>query len=229
MAKILPSAAIGAARGSVGTVVFTQSAYGAGIRQKVIPSQPNTSAQQQTKAGAASLSRAWGQILTPSQRQDWSALALAHPRLDVFSQTVHLTGMQLYLGSNQALKKVGLPRIDDAPLTYSCGTPNTVTLTWNDLTKTLSVGVSTVPAATEVPVIWASRQLSMGTKAKKVGLVVINYQTAGDPGPWDISFDYQAKKGVFIEYRAITVRVQYTDNTSGCQGLAAINQVLLTP
>jgi hypothetical protein len=228
MPKILYGPAIADARGSIGTCVFSTGRAGSVIRQRVLSTQPNTPEQQAVRAGLASLSKRWDNVLDESQRSDWRTLAMAHPRQDLFLKTYYLTGLQMYIAANQALHKIGRAYIDDAPLSFSAGNVSTVTLAWDHIAQTLTVDASPEPSTDDVPVIWASAQVKPGKTVATGHLMQLDYFDANLAGPWDITAVYQVKHGTFILFRAIFIRVRYTDQTSGAQGLPADNYVYLS-
>jgi hypothetical protein len=121
MAKILHGAGVGDARGSVGGVTFSKSRNGAILRTKVSPVQPRSSSVLTIRAQFASLSTRWANTLTDVQRLGWSALAAVTNYSNVFGNTYHPTGLQLYLGCNRNLDVVSVAHIDDPPANLDVG------------------------------------------------------------------------------------------------------------
>ena len=57
--------------GKLGGVIFSKNQYGVYICMRKIPVDPNTTAQQNTRAGTAKIARLWT-TLTPVQRLNWT-------------------------------------------------------------------------------------------------------------------------------------------------------------
>lgn len=139
MAKILLGAAVGDARGSVGAHTFSKGRNGAILRQKVSPVQPRSSSVLTIRAQFSELSKRWANVLTDEQRLGWNALASTVNYTNVFGNTYHPTGLQLYQSCNRNLDVVGESHIDDAPdnldvtglttLTADGAAPSVITLT----------------------------------------------------------------------------------------------------
>ncbi len=228
MAKILFGVAVTAARGSVASAVFTKSRYGPGIRASATPIDRNTPPQRAIRAQAGALAKAWSQVLTQTQRNGWNALAALNARTDVFAQTYYLTGFLLYVAANQGLAQIGLPVIDDAPALWTAGAPTALTITQNTGGAIFSVAVTNNPGATDVPVVYASPQLSPGITVAKTKLKKLLHFPAATAGPYDIQLAYVAKFGSVLSNRLIIVQVKYVDNLSGRIGLPALSNVITT-
>lgn len=115
MAKILLGAALGDARGSVGAHTFTRGRNGAVLRQKVSPVQPRSSSVLTIRSQFSSLSKYWANSLTDDQRAGWIALANVTNYTNVFGNTYHPTGLQLFQSCNRNMDVIGEAHIDDAP------------------------------------------------------------------------------------------------------------------
>jgi hypothetical protein len=115
MAKILLGAAIGDARGSVGAHTFTKGRNGAVLRQKVSPVQPRSSSVLTIRSQFSALSKYWANQLLDDQRAGWNALAAITSYTNVFGNTYHPTGLQLFQSCNRNLDVIGEAHIDDAP------------------------------------------------------------------------------------------------------------------
>lgn len=110
------NAAIGDIRGKLGGVVFSTGPYGAYIRKKVSPVQPETPAQTLTRERLTNLAKAWAGELTPAQRGGWKNLASSVTFPDVFGNPQNLSGIALYQKVNLVRLNVGDARLDVAPI-----------------------------------------------------------------------------------------------------------------
>ena len=229
MAKIQFTAAIGDMRGSIGGVVATANYAGAFLRSKTSARKSATSPQQAIRGNLYSQSKAWSDILTAAERANWIAWAGTYSRPEMFNPTQYLTGLQFFLGANQALKQIGRGPITDTAGTWTVGAPSGCVLVWDDVLRTLTVNGAVGPGADDVPTIFATPMVRAGRASTKSLQRSLTYADAGLPGPWDISDVYQTKFGTFIEGRGIFIKLLYTNQNNGCQSAYSVNSVLLAP
>lgn len=229
MAKITQGVIAADARGRLGSLVFTRGHYGNVIRELAIPLNTRTGPQMAVRAGVSTLAKRWSTILSDSDRTDWIGLASTVTRYDSLGQIYHPTGMNLYLGCNQALKQIGQPYIDAAPGSLSVGNPVALTTSWTPPAGPLTVDASSEPGTHDVPVIFASAGLPPG-RAKTVSFVrQLTYEPANTSGPWDITVEWEAHHGDFVPRLSVTIGVKYTDDRTGYQSVAAITMVYISP
>lgn len=115
MAKFI-SSLITEASGSVAGTTYSRNKNGSYIRNKSVPVNRNTQAQQAARALFSAVSSSW-KTLTPSQRETWEANIMSYPYVDSLGQTKYYTASQLYKSINSSLAQVGLPTI------ANCQTP----------------------------------------------------------------------------------------------------------
>ena len=108
--------------GSVGGSVWSHNRYGAYIRARSIPVNPNTDRQVAVRNIVRSLSIAWQLTLTQAQRDAWNVYAANVAWLDPLGQSVYLTGLNHYIRSNTPRLQAIAPRIDDAPVIFNLAT-----------------------------------------------------------------------------------------------------------
>lgn len=110
--------------GSIGATVFSHNRFGAYIRARSIPVNPNTARQVISRNIARSLSIAWQNTLTQDQRDAWNVYAANVSWQNKLGDTVHLTGLNHYMRSNAPRLDplVALARLDDAPTVYTLAT-----------------------------------------------------------------------------------------------------------
>jgi hypothetical protein len=227
MAKILMGPLASDARGRVGPIVFTHSAFSPGTRIKSKGRNPSTSQQVAIRGSLTGLAKRWSGTLSPSQRSGWLALAASYTRQDRFLQSYHMTGLQMYLSLNQSLKAIGQPYLDDAPLSLSVGAPLTCTLGWTPPSGPLTVSAGTPPGAHDVPTIFSTPMMNAGRRSVTASKRALTYFPAGTAAPWDITTAYNAKHGLFIAGRAVTVMLKYCDDRTGFQSALASQQQIL--
>jgi hypothetical protein len=115
---------IGEASGSLASMVFSHNRGGQYIRQRTIPTNPNTSFQQAIRTLVSQLTSLWQTTLTAPQRDAWDVYAEAVPLLDPLGEPRNVGGLGMYIRSNVARLQAdptNLPRVDDAPTIFNLG------------------------------------------------------------------------------------------------------------
>jgi hypothetical protein len=158
------SALITAASGSTGGLTASHNRGGMYFRGRAIPTNPNTERQQAVREDVGQLSNAWNNQLTQAQRNSWNLYANNVPVINALGATVHISGFNHYVRSNQPRLQAGLARVDAAPTTFTLGaTPLLDNYTVaNDNTFTL---LGTIPAPTVITdrlLAWIGRPVSPG-------------------------------------------------------------------
>lgn len=217
MAKILLSAVVGDARNKVGSTVFSTGRSGRYIRLKAAPSHPATTFAKNIRIGIKNLSSCWGWVLLPAQRTDWLAWAAdpAHTVLDIFNNSIYLTGLNWYVWVNQNLKTIGEARRDDIPPVWEVGNPTSCDVTITGPPFVLEVDPLIEPGANDHAVIQAAPPLSPGRVfIGKMWRIVKSYG-AGVDGPYDFTSLYEDKFGALQSGQTINCSMFYIDNRCG--------------
>ncbi len=115
--------------GSLGGLVFSHNRGGAYVRNRGIPTQPNTSFQTIVKGFFSQLSTAWRATLTAAQRSAWDGYAAATPLIDALGNPFFPTGLNMYIRGNIGILQNGNSRIDDGPITAGLPTATPPQLT----------------------------------------------------------------------------------------------------
>ncbi len=108
--------------GSVGGLTFSHNRGGAYVRNRAIPTQPDTGQQAVIKGAFGSLSTAWSAVLTTIQRTAWELYATNTPLTDKLGQPFIPTGLNMYIRGNTSLLQAEFARVDNGPVTF--GLPN---------------------------------------------------------------------------------------------------------
>ena len=137
------------ASGSIAGVTYAHNRGGMYRRARSIPTNPNSAAQQTVRANFAMLSSEWGQILSQTQRDQWSSYAANNPTTNVFGDPLYLTGQQMFIRCNTVQMQAGL-----GPVLAGPATNGMVMLTPPALSVLASTGVATVVLGGSDP--WAS-------------------------------------------------------------------------
>lgn len=118
--KFKPTIA-GEASGSIGALTFSHNRGGAYIRNRVVPTNPNTSQQQAVRGIMGQLTSDWLDTLTDVQRAAWDNYALQVPLLDTLGEPRNAGGIGMYIRGNSARIQAGLARVDAGPTIYNLG------------------------------------------------------------------------------------------------------------
>lgn len=115
--------------GSVGSTNYSRSAYGAIMRAKANPVNPNTSGQLAVRQAMAAMSTIWATTLTAAERDSWEQYAQETPIPGKFGTNVITKGRQMYLRLNIARYVAGLTPNNVAPVTPGVAPATGLTLT----------------------------------------------------------------------------------------------------
>ena len=99
--------------GKLGGVIFSRNQYGVYTCMRKIPVDPNTPAQQTTRAGTAKIARLWT-TLTPAQRLKWTEQSKKY-QFKKKGKTYFLTPNIFFMKLNKNLYEVGAPLMLDFP------------------------------------------------------------------------------------------------------------------
>jgi len=118
--KFLPSLT-GTLSGSMGGCTASHNRAGQYFRNRVVPTNPNTTRQQNVRSYFTSAVNAW-QALTAAQRSVWEVWAANVPMTDVLGQAFYLTGQQAFIRANVPRFQLGFPAVN-GPTTFNNGQP----------------------------------------------------------------------------------------------------------
>lgn len=134
---------IGEASGSLASMVFSHNRGGQYIRQRTIPTNPNSEFQQAIRSIVSQLTSYWGSGLTEAQRLAWDAYAEAVPMLDPLGEPRNIGGLGHFNRSNVArlqMKDGSFDRIDVAPPEFNLG-------------EFTAPGITSITATTKVAIV----------------------------------------------------------------------------
>ena len=112
---------IAGASGSLGGITASHNRFGAYLRARVVPVNPNTDPQASVRALMSQLTNLWANTLSAAQRDAWDTYAANVPVINRIGATVFLTGLNHYIRSNLPRVQAGFIRADDAPLDFNLG------------------------------------------------------------------------------------------------------------
>lgn len=234
MAKIQFGNIVADARNAVGGVVYSRNTWGAYIRQKVSPVQPRTPRQQEMRANLTELSKRWGTVLTEEQREAWRQFAAAFPIVDVFGNTVALTGIAAYQRVNRVRAILGYPPLDNPPSNMDVNAPESAELqisyAGTPPTLQLKVAFTPSPCGTGHHVeIWATKGLSAGKAFVSSELRLIAVSPANQASPFDITDEYLARFGVPSAGQKIFFELRFANSQNGAQSRGLRGWAIVPP
>jgi len=125
--------------GSIGGSTYSHNRYGAYIRNRSIPVNPNTDRQVEMRNVIRGLTIAWQNTLTQFQRDWWDTYGDVVPWTNKFGDTVYLTGLSHYVRYNSVLVQSGFTRRDDGPTVYNLApAEDALVVTASEATQLLS-------------------------------------------------------------------------------------------
>jgi len=117
MALILPIH--GQMSGSIGGNTFARNKGGQYVRQRVIPTDPATPAQQTRRSVFAALTVAWSSSLTQDQRDAWDLYGANVATTNRLGQAIFLSGMNWFISANTMQNSIGGSFIEDGPTVFT--------------------------------------------------------------------------------------------------------------
>lgn len=206
MAKIKFGMMMTDASGKLGGQVFSKNRGGSYVRTKVTPTNPQTSAQSTIRGIFASISSRWSS-LTEAQRNSFNGFVQAYARTDIFGDLRNPSGKSLFQRLNQNLEISGQTQID------VCASPSEVPFAnlegaEADISSTTFLVSYSGNLTGAKIVVWATPQMSQGTKFVKNQLRQLEVFAGADEATVDIWASYVAKFGTPVVGANISVAVR---------------------
>jgi len=193
MAKIKYSALVSDMRGKLNGSVMSKNRSGSYVRNKVTPSNPQTSAQMLIRGIFSEITKGWSN-LTDNQRQSWENSVEAFQGTNIFGDSVKPSGKTLFQKLNQNLMITGQASVTTCPtpaeLPYA-----TVSSAIFDVSDGELLVASAGSLTGAKVLFFATAPLTQGTKFVKNKLRKIAVQDGDDNTEYNIYSSYQAKFG----------------------------------
>lgn len=123
-------------RGSIAGNTFARNRYGAYVRARTKPINPDTTLQQAVRASVSALSTRWADTLTAAQRTAWNLYAASVNMKNKLGETIHLSGFNHYIRSNAFLSRYSITNIDAGPVDFTLPAQDpTLTVTASEATQ----------------------------------------------------------------------------------------------
>lgn len=135
---------VATASGSQGGVTASHNRYGAYLRNRSIPVNPNTSRQQTARSRFQDAAERWSGTLSAAERAAWNLYGSNVTWLNALGETCSLTGFAHFVRSYCAMLAAGLTPVDDGPTIFSLpGADSTLSAAISEATQNISVGFDT--------------------------------------------------------------------------------------
>lgn len=206
MAKIKFGMMMTDASGKLGGQVFSKNRGGAYVRTKVTPTNPQTSAQSTIRGIFASISSRWSS-LTDAQRNTFNGFVQAYARTDIFGDLRNPSGKSLFQRLNQNLENSGQAQIDVCTSPVEVPFANLVSATADISDNSFDIAYSGDLTGSRI-VVWATPQMSQGTKFVKNQLRQLEVFAGANAGSVDVWGSYLAKFGAPVLGANISIAVR---------------------
>lgn len=201
------------ARGAIAGTVFSKNTYGAYLRAKVTPVNPQTTFQQAVRQFLASTAQDW-RGLTQGQRDLWNSFSINFNRTNIFGDSVKLTGFNLFMQLNRNLLEISVTPLTDAPTPQDVYGFTSASFIADTTGATMIVTYAPALGANDSVIVYATPPLSAGKQFAKSEFRKIQVLTdiVGDNSPVDVGTAYIAKFGalppigtkVFINLKGVS-------------------------
>jgi len=222
MAKVKYGGGVADMRNAFAGQVHSRNTFGNYIRQKVSPVQPRSPRQLEIRSYLTDLAKRYSTVLTEEQRLAWINFAASNPVIDVFGDSIVLTGMNMYQKVNVLRRLMGLSVLDDPPSDLSVDNPTDAGLqiSWAGDPATLSIKVtfapSPAPSGHRVE-IWATEPMKPGVMFFSQKLRLLKITSSGQTSPVDITDDYISRFGEPAVGTKIGVEVRFVKESNAAQ------------
>lgn len=168
--------------GKAGGTVFSRGRGGAYVRNRVVPSNPQTIAQQAIRATFGAISSAW-RTLTQQQRDEWNAITADYPTQNRLGETKILSGKALFQKLNMNLLEAGQSLATSPSAPQGVNGPVSLDITGfgidnGAISTNVQVALATAGDDTTVVVFEATPPLSPGVKNANAKFVRFFQMTA---------------------------------------------------
>lgn len=139
------------ARGSIAGVTYSRNRGGLYTRSRVVPTNPNSPAQQAVRNIMSQLTARWLSTLTAAQRTAWDTYAASVQVRNKLGSLIYISGQNHYLRSNVPRLRAGLAVVDAGPAVLQLPEFEAPTFTASEATNSYSIGFDDTEA-------WASEE-----------------------------------------------------------------------
>lgn len=175
--------------GSIANQVYSHNKGGSYIRNKGIPTNPNSTKQQAMRAILSTLSGAWS-LLTATQQGQWANWAALNPITDKLGQSITLSGQQGFIQLNARVLQSGATVNNAPPAGTGPAQFTTVTGAWVSPFAVTITFTATPLAAGQKVVVFGTLPGSKGRNGNRNAARLLGYSAAAAASPAAITSPY---------------------------------------
>lgn len=195
MAKFTAGVGFGTASGSIASTTYSRNRYGAYIRNRAIPVNPNTAVQTSVRSRFGAQSAAW-RALTAGQREQWNTQAPLISLVDSLGSTYTPSGAQFYSSVNLNRSICGQSALSAPPIVDTPPAIASASLAVSGTTPAFDLTFSAAIAAGDFLIVQATAPSSAGRsyfgRSEYKQIAVLD---STDTSPADLQADYEAVFG----------------------------------
>ena len=217
-------------RGSIGGTTFSRNKGGAYARQRVVPVNPQTAAQQTQRSNVSELAGKWGTLLSQTERDGWAVFAANFPLTDVFGDALVLSGAQAYTRINSRLLAAGLTILTTAPADQAVTDLTSASVVVSTATADCLVTFAPTPVAADDYVqVFATPSIGPGISFVKNKLRLIYTSAAAVASGFDFATEYVARFGALpVTGQKMGIRIRTIRSTNGAVDAALVADTIVT-
>lgn len=226
MALVKYSAIVSEVRGKEGGIVFSRNTYGAYIKAKVSPTNPQTIYQQTQRGTFTNIAQNW-RVLTDPQKAAWVALGQQVTRVNQFGDQTSYTGFSIYMRINRNRVLTG-----QALLTVAPAPPTIPVLTFTTFTAvagvaSIAVGFTPTPVGAAVYLaVYVTPQILTGRRfVKNFRRLLVT--TVNAASPLSILAPYNTRFGTLVSGRYIAAAIKLIDGATGFDSGIQVKDVIV--
>jgi hypothetical protein len=172
------------------------------------------SAQRNSLAG---LGQAWFNTLDQTQRDAWTALAVANPLPNQWGDEFPISGVAFFIRTNLTLLAIGVAQIDDAPADQAVTALASLTLS---VTAPATASITFTPTPTTAGhrlLLAATSEASPGQTATALHYWFLQHGGAAEASPLNVATPYLARVGAFAAGKRYAVRGVQVNSANGAR------------
>lgn len=229
MALIKLGAFVTEISGKIGGTIFSRSKGGAYAKNRVIPTNPQTQAQQLVRQVFGAIAQAW-RGLTGAQRLSWDAAVDDYPYQNRLGEQKTLSGVGLHQQLNLNLNSVGATLLNSPLSPALVNSASAIVLVMAAVGvsgQTIDVTLADPSVDTDFS-IEATESVSVGVTNTSNRFKRIGVLTAADAGsPFSIKTAYEAVFGSPLVGARINVRLKPVNKLTGQAGTASTQTTIV--
>jgi hypothetical protein len=185
---------IGGLSGSIGGVTGSHNKGGVYLRQRAVPTNPNSVRQQATRSAFSEFASSWTTVLDQAERDLWTTYAQNNTIVDKIGQDIYINGISWYIMFNSRLVDAG-----ETPITVPPpgAAPSPLSTFAVDISALATVDVTFTPVlgADERMQLWMTLPGTAGQTPNFKQARLVGYSGLAEVSPWAATLPFQVQTG----------------------------------